>query len=277
MKYISIVAVVFTLLIGCQDNVSEPSAEIESVEKTKGETKFLSEPVHINLTAVGAEAGLPKLTGETNLPDGMGLMMSISNKELGYSAQAKVTVSGGRYESEIFSDGGQALSDGQYIASLVMPIPSVQPDSVKGIIGQNGEHLTGSLIESGMLGKSLEIEHSFIVGESAESAISAQSDVAQQNQETAQKVETEIKLLLEVSNNLIALEKNGQDQECVELLHPAQKRAKENSALADTLPNSYPLLKVAATETVVCLTCLNPDKATCDQASNSLAEHNTAN
>ena len=87
---------------------------------------------------------------DTNLPDETVLMLTLSkgdyNTEESFTGQEKVTVKDGKADSEGFSNKGEALG-GEYDLSVSMSLPSTQEDSVREVIGENGEYMTGSLVQ----------------------------------------------------------------------------------------------------------------------------------
>jgi hypothetical protein len=96
------------------------------------------------------------IEGTTNLPDGTNLMISLRQVASKYFAQAKVTVVGGRFISQAFSNKSAALSKGPYELEVMMPILAVQPEAVQKVAGKNGELLGGPLVKLGAIGKTVE-------------------------------------------------------------------------------------------------------------------------
>jgi hypothetical protein len=87
----------------------------------------------------------PVVNGQTNLPDGTELIISINRKETDYLAQDKVEVAGGKFTTQEFSEHGSDLSPGTYSVEVLMPVQS--NESVLSIIGKDGEKLTGPLVK----------------------------------------------------------------------------------------------------------------------------------
>jgi hypothetical protein len=79
-------------------------------------------------------------------------MIGLRRKEVNYFAQAHVVVRGGQFRSERFTALGKPLPPGSYSLEVIMPLASVQPSTVQDIIGKDGEHLTGRLVERSALG-----------------------------------------------------------------------------------------------------------------------------
>lgn len=96
-----------------------------------------------------------KFNGKTNLPDGTSLMISFKNDSINYWAQDKVTVSGGNFETSWFSDGSRPasrLASGTYVLIVSTPYVAVMDSSVKSILGERGENLTGKYVVFGESG-----------------------------------------------------------------------------------------------------------------------------
>lgn len=103
----------------------------------------------IDATGQIVEGGKIAFDITTNLPDGADLMLTLINGDFNtddhFMAQQHVTVSGGVATSEPFSNNGEPIT-GDYDLSVSMSIPSAQPDTVRAVIGENGENLTGSIV-----------------------------------------------------------------------------------------------------------------------------------
>ncbi|WP_417509595.1 hypothetical protein [Methylophaga sp.] len=146
-------------IIGAKD-----VTENNSVYQAEYTTSYqLTEDVGIELEAKIQNSGGVRLVGTTNLPEGTVLMGSISAPDNGYFAQDKLRVVGSKFESAVFSNKGMPLSNGIYIAKIVMPLPKLQSDSVKSIIGVSGEYLSGPLVEKDELGVSVSKLTKFII------------------------------------------------------------------------------------------------------------------
>lgn len=124
------------LLAGC--SASEPEAVPDPPATLDVE---LTMDVQVN------PDGTVSLSATSNLPDGTELG-SMVFQEGGYIGQDSQTLEGGTVEFGPFGDKGGPLSPGTYDVSVTMPIARNQPDAVKAIIGEHGENLTGSLVES---------------------------------------------------------------------------------------------------------------------------------
>ena len=116
---------------------------------------------------------------ETNMPDETVLMLTLSNGDYNtdnaFTAQTKVTVTDGKATSEGFSNKGEALS-GDFDLSISMSLPSLQSDAVRAVIGENGEHMQGNLVETSTVGSSNTIKAMFNVSLGDEITVTATDD-----------------------------------------------------------------------------------------------------
>lgn len=112
--------------------------------------------INVSITAVANPNN--SFTVSTNLPDGTSLMLTLSADN--YSAQDEVCVYNGKATSSVFTDNGSALS-GTYKLDVVMPAANIQSQSVKDIIGDNGEYLSGDLVKPFLNSKVVESTFEF--------------------------------------------------------------------------------------------------------------------
>ncbi|MCQ4085860.1 hypothetical protein [Saccharibacillus sp. JS10] len=101
--------------------------------------------VQLTVTEELNEENKLQISGETNLPDGMELMLTVKNDN-GYSAQDKVAIQSGEFTSGWFSQNGSSLS-GDYAVKVTSPTANVQPIEVQQVIGENGIHLYGDQVK----------------------------------------------------------------------------------------------------------------------------------
>lgn len=120
-----------------------------------------------------------QLSGKTNLPRGTELMLSVEERMGGgFLGQSKsVVADGGTFTSEAFGPN-DGLQDGRYGAEVMMPIPAMQPPSVQAIIGENGQNLTGALVEKGILGVTVSRQAEFVIGAEPDAAQKARKKEA---------------------------------------------------------------------------------------------------
>lgn len=95
----------------------------------------------------------PLVIGATNLPEGTELMVTVQRTESGYMAQGKTrVVNGGTFRAGPFSQKGAPLNPGTYAVSVSSTIASLQPSSVRSVMGQGGSNLEGPLVKPALAG-----------------------------------------------------------------------------------------------------------------------------
>jgi len=173
-----------------------PSKESRPHGATDTARKALDSDVTIDVNVTELPDRRIRLHGTTNLPTNTNLMLSVEERmQGGFHGQSKCSVaSDGSFSSEAFGPSG-GLKDGLYIAEVVMPIPRVQPDDVKKIIGENGENLSGPLVENGSFGITLSAKKEFTIG--GAQAAQAQQQRAKNAQESIAKLKFDICVQLE--------------------------------------------------------------------------------
>lgn len=100
--------------------------------------------VSFDVTA-GGENGNTVFYIKTNLPDETELMLTLDNGN-GYRGQTHCVVANGEAVSDVFSNGGEALS-GDYVLTISMSLPKLQSESVRAVIGEKGEFISGPYVE----------------------------------------------------------------------------------------------------------------------------------
>jgi hypothetical protein len=140
---------------------------------------------------------IPFVVGVTNLPDETRLMVGLRRKEANYFAQAQTTVAAGQFKTERFSALGKPLPPGNYEIEITMPLARVQSAKVRTVIGEEGERLTGRLVEKSRFGVTLRAVSAVNIGgtpsPAADTAARRDNDVAmekwrRENCEWIQKV-----------------------------------------------------------------------------------------
>lgn len=188
------------MLAGC-DTAAKQSATVLLNDSVAAEAvgtirQPLDGDVTITLTASELPDGRIRLHGTTNLPASTTLMLSVAERmEGGFIGQTKCSVAAdGSFSSEGFGPSS-GLEDGLYIAEVVMPIPSVQPDDARRVIGDNGENLTGPLVENGAFGVTISTKKEFTVG--GAKAVQAQKQRAKDAEESTAKLQFALSVQLE--------------------------------------------------------------------------------
>lgn len=232
--------------------------------------------------SVQGDPGLrPTITGETNLPDGTEIMVSVESKTSNFTGQDKASVMEGRFRAGPFGPEG-GLKPGQYTASVTMPIPQVQPPQVRAVIGATGENLNGPLVKKGSLGLTVETEEAFqldskgiITGGTNKSAVDASiGDV--------HEVLQALRNLEQQGRSMEALRQGYQNdlekvRQCGELMRERQPQAKNLRQRAESLPRPYSIhLGSAATEMVLCVSCSRSALENCNRARPSIEDMSKA-
>ncbi|WP_419787233.1 hypothetical protein [Pseudodesulfovibrio sp.] len=134
-------------------------AEKETVNKN--ESKSMIEPVKLSVNYKLRPDFRVNVSVTTNLPNDTYLLLTVSDRDVpaGFMGQASGIIKNG---SASFVPVGP-LPNGNYIAEVLVPVPSAQPKTVQAVIGPQGEHLTGVLVEKGDFGKTVEQDIFFAV------------------------------------------------------------------------------------------------------------------
>lgn len=111
--------------------------------------------VYINVST-SIDDGKASFSIDSNLPDDTKLMLTLSDGNQ-YRGQTNVTIKSGQCQSDLFSNKGEKLS-GEYSLEISMPIASVQPDTVRKLIGNSGENLRGDLVVPNSIGNGQTVE-----------------------------------------------------------------------------------------------------------------------
>jgi hypothetical protein len=110
----------------------------------------------INIQLERNSTGEVRVFGNTNLPNQMELMLDLRNRSIGYFAQDKVNLANGSFTSAWFSNRGKSLPVGTYEVTISSALPSFQPESVRKIIGKDGENLSGKIVKNRLGSKVIE-------------------------------------------------------------------------------------------------------------------------
>jgi hypothetical protein len=100
------------------------------------------------------------VTGKLNLPVDTEIRFYVTRRSLspagpmeiaeGFSADCKLD-DGGTFKSPTLGNVS-GLQPGQYVLEVIVPIPRAQPDTVRQVIGQQGENLSGPLVGKDKMG-----------------------------------------------------------------------------------------------------------------------------
>lgn len=213
-----------------------------------------------------------KVTGTTNLPEGMELLVSIEGRTNNFMGSDNVNVRNGRFDSEVFGSN-KGLLPGQYVVEITSPMSIIQPNHVQNIIGENGKHLKGKVIKKRDGENVVEFKQPFQIAKDGSISLTEDRKAINAARNKTKK---------EVSSFLVALKKIEAKGRALETLRqnntPAcmkniQNRKQEALALranieVANLPMEYSMpLEGAAIELSLCVTCsetLAPES--CDRA-----------
>lgn len=129
----------------------------------------LSDGVMVEIEIDFSQAKRPVLTGKTNLPDGTELMTSVQGETSDFFGQDRAAVENGSFRAGPFGPTS-GLVNGKYVAGVGMPLPRLQSESVKSVIGENGENLKGPIVRRGALGlgATVSVDKEFQIGDEAQ-------------------------------------------------------------------------------------------------------------
>lgn len=255
------------------ENTPVPTATIQEVFNSPSEAPtsmpIFEGDVIFELAINNGPENRPILMGNTNLPNETIIMTSISNDVIGFLAQQEVVVNDGKFEAGPFGPE-IGLEPGNYVASATMPIPSRQPDSVRAIIGENGENLSGNLVQQGDFGITVSTETSLQIG--------TDSEVNENNEQVIQEASTifqELQVLLENGQSMETLRHSNDNavlEQCGNQMRENQAKAEELQSRAETLPQRYLLLKAATVEILRCVSCSENALEYCNITASSIEE-----
>ncbi len=156
--------------------------EVAAEASTQSQPAPTSEPEEFEVTIDATakwDGNSVKFEINTNLPDETELMLSLRsgdyNTDDNWTGQTKVIISDGKAESDGFSNKGEKLS-GDYDLDVSMSLPKLQADAVRAVIGENGEYMTGPLVEKSSIGESNVVSALFAVSLADDITITAESD-----------------------------------------------------------------------------------------------------
>ena len=176
-KSITIAAILLlalcNLTTGCSDDKKVENANSQKAEQKQTEKEIIIEPIDVKIEYVveKTDGGKYRVSGTTNLPDNTEVMISLSNvrmvedslgidskqpdkmtdaqfkklHESSYKGGSNVKIKDGKF-SVPFS--GKNLAPGQYDLSISMSSTAQTDETVKKLIGNKGENLTGKFVKT---------------------------------------------------------------------------------------------------------------------------------
>lgn len=218
----------------------------------------------------------PTIVGETNLPDGTDLMISIDSGTTRYNASSKALVQGGHFQSETFSKDSSGLEAGQYTAEVLMPVALVQSQSVRAVIGEKGEYLKGSLVEQGNLGITvsskqpfqLKADGSIVLAENKTGLATAEKNAFAILEELRR-----LELLGRGMESLRSSESIESARACGDLMRERQPMADGLRSKAELLPRPFWVwLAPIAIDLKLCVSCSSSAINNCNRVKSHLDE-----
>lgn len=142
---------------------------------------FSANALTVTVSATSDGTDKPTINGQTNLPDGTELMITLKRKESRYSAEDKAKVKGGAFRAGPFSTKGAGLNPGVYTVEVTSPLAQFQPPQTWPAIGKDGSSLAGPLVKKSEYGGNV-VEYKTTVKVGA-GVGSAEKDKASREQE----------------------------------------------------------------------------------------------
>jgi hypothetical protein len=133
--------IIVSLFFVCQFFTSTQSQTIITTPR-----KIIKAVIEIQLKLL--KNGKLVVFGKTNLPNNTQFMVHLDKAFRDGGWDSSVRVKNYMYSSGEFTNGGQAMSKGEYTARIIVVMAALQPDNVKAIIGENFKYLTGPLVKS---------------------------------------------------------------------------------------------------------------------------------
>lgn len=207
------------------------------------------------------------VSGKTNLPDGTKLMISaISNVDDAYYSDS-VDVKNGSFKTEPFGPKA-GLPIGDYTIEAIMPIPSVQPASVRAVIGDAGEALTGPLSKQAFDERNVESTTTHIVGSKAEITAAKAS-----RKKLVQQLTNDANSLIAAGRGMTSLRRSESleaARQCGINMRELQPKAKALRDKVDVLSGNLQYISAAASSAIFCVSCL---EGTAEEACDRAAEY----
>lgn len=226
-------------------------------------------PISIKTNTSLTSKGQVIVSGITNLPDKTKFIVSINNDVRQFYASDEVTVTKGAFRTAPLGPVSGMLP-GQYELEVMAPVPDAQPESVRAVIGKNGEHLKGPLVQQTRWGSPIiEYKTKLQVGKLAEGK---QIDAQHHTRTTG--IYSGIKHLLDkgIQMDRVRSSTHIEDaRQCGILMRQYQPQARKLSDQAMET-EAYPLRR-AALESVSCVSCAKTAREACERGLEALLEY----
>lgn len=141
-------------------NVVDMGADISLYEKEKATTPQQGREIAVSFKTKTTVSELKKVKFrvETNLPDGMTLMLRLTNSDKSGNWGGDYNINNGTFETDWFYDDsrpGDRMKSGDYTLEISSTYILVQPQYIKDMLGNKGENLTGKYVENSVAGGNL--------------------------------------------------------------------------------------------------------------------------
>jgi len=282
-SFLAVLLLVALVLLACKvsDNrmVSQNSnaaSQPASTASPQAQIQPLDAGVVLTFSIETNSTRRPTIAGETNLPDGTDLMISIDSGTTKYNASSKAIVRGGHFQSETFSKDNSDLEAGQYISEVLMPVALVQSPSVRAVIGEKGENLKGSLVQQGNLGITVSRKQPFQLRADGSIVLAEDKTGLATAEKNAFAILEALKHLELLGRGMESV-RNSQSIEsaraCGNLMRERQPMADELRSKADLLPRPFSVwLAPIAIDLKLCVSCSSSAMNDCNRAKSSLDE-----
>ncbi|MHC4217865.1 MAG: hypothetical protein ACYSU7_05350 [Planctomycetota bacterium] len=162
MRQLVVGGVVLALLVfGCDGGNSSQSGALPAPEPP---LPPMTDDVELTIDIEMQTDRRLRIRGRTNLPWQTNLLVSVEEvARTLFPMQAKCSVRrDGRFATMVLGppDG---VAPGEWVAEVTMPLPRLQPESVREVIGSAGEHLRGPLVERDEFGVVVRVSQAFTV------------------------------------------------------------------------------------------------------------------
>lgn len=236
-----------------QQKITEYQTNLAYASEELAKAIKFSDPVSITLTVEQAPNGRASVLGDTNLPNGSVILISMQNN-LGANSQDKVLVSDGQFSTML--GPAEGLVTARYVVDAIFS-PFAQSDEIKAIVGANGENLTGELISQSSSFEGLKVAKSpsveLNIGDIAEiEAIgNASQQLAQEVYDSAQDLVLQAKAMQPLRESL----DTQKQAQCITRMRELQPRVEALSQKAQPLSQQYVFLKASITALEIGVTC----------------------
>ena len=215
------------------------------------------------------------IAGDTNLPSGTIILVSLRNEVLGFEFTDKLSVDQGRFITSPMGTKSR-LVDGKYLVEVTMPLPFVQPEEVQKIVGLYGEHLTGThAYQTDFGGKIVKFSKYHSIG--SEEAILQSADAHNRLVKTIAEETTRLVNEGKQMNSLRLSNDIALNQECGQKMREHQHSATILRSKAESLSDKYIYLGSAVIELNTCVSCSRTAMESCDRADEYIYEQNKSN